>query len=398
MRGHIIKRYKDSYTIVINLGADPATGKRRQQWYSVKGTKKEAEKKLSDLLHQLDNGAFMKPAKTTLGEFLKRWLNDYVQPNLSPRTAEGYEHIIRKHLGPALGNITLQQLKAEHLQRYYSEKISGGLNAQTVRHHHTALHKALHTAVEWGVLSRNVADAVSSPRVQRPEMKTWCEDDVTRFLEAARPTRYYALFYTALFTGMRRSELLALRWQDIDFLFCQISVNRTLHQLKDGSYVFTQPKSERSRRTIALSPSAILTLQKHKEKQVKEKRRKAEKSKELYRSPVYSASASGPVVVKLNRFADKPMNFNEAREELKSLSHDFLAFRNTETKEVNVVYKKKDDFDLLRPQQELTPNQAMAELQRKGENIIIFNNLETNGPAIIFRRKSGNFGLIEPEF
>ena len=84
-------------------------------------------------------------------------------------------------------------------------------------------------------------------------------------MEAAKDTPYYTLFYTALFTGMRRSELLALRWQDIDFIYSQIYVNRSIHRLKDGSYVFTQPKSERSRRTIALPPSAFLVLKKHRE-------------------------------------------------------------------------------------------------------------------------------------
>lgn len=274
MRGHIIKRYKNSYTIVLNLGIDPTTGKRKQQWISVKGTKKEAEKRLSGLLHQLDTGTFMKPSKTSLAEFLDRWLKDYVWPNLAPRTAEGYETIIRQHLIPKLGNIILTQLKPEHLQRYYSEMLRGGrckdasgLSAQTVRHHHTALHKALQTAVEWGLLSRNVADAVRPPRAERPEMHSWGEDDIARFLEAAKNTPYYALFYAALFTCMRRSELLALRWQDIDFILSQVYVSRSLHQLRDGSFVFRPPKTAKGRRTVALPPSAILVLNEHRKKQ-----------------------------------------------------------------------------------------------------------------------------------
>ena len=91
------------------------------------------------------------------------------------------------------------------------------------------------------------------------EMQTWDEYDITHFLEAAKDSPYYALFYTALYTGMRRSELLGLKWSDVDFILSQIYINRSLHHLKDGSYVFTQPKSARSRRTIALPPSAILT-------------------------------------------------------------------------------------------------------------------------------------------
>ena len=274
MRGHIIKRYKNSYTIVLNLGVDPITGRRKQQWLSVKGTKKEAEKRLSDVLHQLDTGTFMKPGKTTLGEFLERWLKDYAWTNLAPRTAEGYEHIIRRHLIPSLGNITLTQLKPEHLQRYYSEKLSegrcdrkGALSSTTVRHHHMALHTAMYSAVKWGLLPKNPADAVSPPPTRQIEMHTMDEDDMHTFLEAAKKTPYHALFYLALFTGMRRSELLALRWSDIDLLLCQVYVSRTLHQLRDGSIVYRAPKTAKGRRMIALTPSTALVLREHGERQ-----------------------------------------------------------------------------------------------------------------------------------
>jgi len=265
-RGHVVKRYKNSYSIILNLGTDPTTGKRKQQWISYKGTKKDAEKRLSELLHQLDTGTFIKPEKTTLGEFLERWLNDY-RHNISPRTAEGYEHIVRHYIITSLGRITLTQLKPEHLQRYYSEALSHGLSAQTVRHHHTVLHKALQTAVGYGELARNVADAVSLPKVQRTEMHIWEEDDILHFLEIAKGTPYYALFYTALFTGMRRSELLALRWQDVDVVQSQIYVSRSLHCLKGGSVIFSPTKTPKGRRAISLPPSATITLRKYQEEQ-----------------------------------------------------------------------------------------------------------------------------------
>ncbi|MCX6009220.1 MAG: tyrosine-type recombinase/integrase [Chloroflexi bacterium] len=274
MRGHIIKRYKNSYTVVLNLGIDPITRKRKQQWISVKGTKKDAEKRLAEILHQLDNGTFMKPGKTTLAEYLTRWLREYAQPNLSPRTVEGYESIIRQHLVPNLGNIPLTQIKPEHLQRYYSEMLSGGrcdgrgnLNPVTVRQHHMVLHRSLHIAVKWGLISRNPADAIDLPHCQRPEMHVMNEDNIQTFLEAAKSTPYYTLFYMALFTGMRRSELLALRWCDVDLILGQISVNRSLHHLRDKSLVFRTPKTAKGRRTIALPPSAILVLKEHKKQQ-----------------------------------------------------------------------------------------------------------------------------------
>lgn len=117
MRGHITKRSKGSYSIAISLGKDVTTGKYKYQWVTVKGTKKEAEKRLAELLHQLDNGTFVRPGKATVAEYLEKWLKEYAWPNLAPRTAEGYEHIIRRHLIPSLGNISLTQLKPEHLQK-----------------------------------------------------------------------------------------------------------------------------------------------------------------------------------------------------------------------------------------------------------------------------------------
>lgn len=267
MRGHITKRGKNSYSIAVSLGKDATTGKYKQQWVTVKGTKKDAEKRLGEILYQLDNGTFMKPSKTTVGEYLERWLQDYVWPNLAPKTAEGYEHIVRHHLIPCLGSVVLTQLKPEHLQRCYSSKLAGGLSPLTVRHHHTALHKALQMAVEWGLLSRNAADAVSPPRVQRTEMRIWDEDDIATFLEAAKKTPYYALFYEALFTGMRRSELLALRWCDVDLLLCQIYVTRSLHVLKGGKVVYGSPKTAKGRRMVSLSPFAVSILREHKEEQ-----------------------------------------------------------------------------------------------------------------------------------
>lgn len=276
MRGHITKRGKNSYSIVLDIGTDPATGRRRQQRISIKGTKKNAEKRLSELLHQIDNGIFIRPSKTTLSEYLERWLKEYCWSNLAPRTAEGYEFIVRRHLIPTLGQIPLTELKPEHLQHLYSEKLStgradgkGGLSPRSVRYCHSTLHKALMTAVKLGMIVRNPADAVEQPRLQHHEMLTMNELDVHIFLEFAKSTAHYALFYTALFTGMRRSELLALRWQDVDLILCQLSVNRTVHQLHTGVIVFRQPKTDKSRRLIALSPSTITVLRDHREAQKK---------------------------------------------------------------------------------------------------------------------------------
>lgn len=261
MRGRIIKRKGSSnYTIVLQLGLNPATGKRKQQWITAGPSKREAEKQMTKLIHELDSGMFVKPDKTIMKDYLEKWLSDYAKPNLSPRSYDRYTGIINKYLIPELGSIQLTQLRPEHLQRHYTTGLNRGLSALTIRYHHALIHIALKTAVKWGLVNRNVADAVDPPRFKRSAMQTWNEDEINRFLEAAKDSHYYPLFYTALFTGMRRGELLALRWQDVDFIYSQIYISRSLHQLRNGSYIFTQPKSEKSRRTIALSSSLFLVL------------------------------------------------------------------------------------------------------------------------------------------
>jgi integrase len=265
--GHIQENGGNSYSIKVSLGRDAVTGKYRSKWYTVRGSRKDAEKRLSELLHQLDTGAYMQPGKTTVKEYLTRWLADYVKPNLSPRGYERYESIIRVHLIPALSGIVLTQLRPEHIQQHYTAMTKAGLSARSVRYHHVVLHKALATALKWGLVVRNAADGVDVPRAHPGEMQTWDGSELNKFLEAAKSTQYHALFYVALFTGMRRSELLALRWQDIDFIYSQIYVNRSMHQLKDGSFVFTAPKTDKSRRTIALSPSTFLMLESYRKAQ-----------------------------------------------------------------------------------------------------------------------------------
>ena len=200
---------------------------------------------------------------------MEKWIRDYEQ-NLSPRAFERYDGIVNKHILPALGNIVLTQLRPEHLQEHYSALLKGGLGSKTVNSHHFLLHVALENALKWGLIVRNPADAVVPPRVRNKEMQIWDEEEIARFLEVAENSPYYELYYLALFTGMRRSELLALRWTDVDFVYCQIYVNRSVHRLKDGNYIYTEPKTEKSRRTIALSPSVILLLKEFKDRRVTE--------------------------------------------------------------------------------------------------------------------------------
>ena len=271
MRGHIVKRFNDSYSIVISVGRDPATGKYKQHFESVKGTKKDAEKRLSELLHELDIGTFVKPGKMTVSDYLNQWLEGSF-PNMTPRTYEGYEYNVNKYIIPALGQIHLTELKSPHIQRLTSEQQAGG-HYRTAQYIYNTLNKAFQDAVKMGILARNSCDGVESPKVPRREMQVMSETDIHIFLEYARKSPYYALFYTDLFTGMRRSELLAIQWKSVDLLLCQASINRTMHVMTTGRYkgqiIFKQPKTAKSRRLIDLTPSNAIVLREHREAQEK---------------------------------------------------------------------------------------------------------------------------------
>jgi integrase len=248
---------------VLDLGRDPLTGKRKQKWYSVKGTKPQAEKRLTELLAQHDLGALPDPGKLTVKDFLTRWIKDYA-PNISPRGLDRYTGIISRHLIPALGNIRLAQLHPQHIQAHYTEKLKT-LSPSTVRVHHAVLHKALDTAVRWGLVSRNASDAVTPPHPVHKDMLAWDERETRTFLESARSSSYYPLFYLALTTGMRRSEMLALRWLDCDLATGHVNISRTLHQTKDGQFHIEDTKTPASRRAIALPASTVAVLKSHKE-------------------------------------------------------------------------------------------------------------------------------------
>ena len=279
MKGHIRQRSKGSWSIVIDVGRDAETGKRCQHWHTVKGTKRDAEKRLTELLHSLNRGSYVKPTRLTVAEYLEQWLDGYVATNTAPRTRERYEEIVRLHLIPALGSLLLLALHPQHIQKYYATALEsgrrdgkGGLSARTVHKHHRVLYEALKHGVRQGIIVRNVAEAVDPPRPQSKEISMVGPGHVRLLLDAAKPTPYYVAFFTAVYTGLRRGELLGLRWCDIDLDLATLSVIQALQQLRGGQYIFREPKSRRGRRQIALSPSLAILFREHRTKQENDRR------------------------------------------------------------------------------------------------------------------------------
>ncbi len=272
MRGHIRQRSKGSWTLFVDLGRDPETGKRKQKLLTVRGTKKDAEKEMRTVLTRIEGGVYVKPTKLTVGEYLKQWLESYVATNVTPKTQDRYEGIIRAHLIPAFGMLELTALHPQHIQSYYSQALKsgrkdgkGGLSARTVRYHHMVLYEALKHAVKYGLLIRNVAEAVDPPIPEYKGITIIDSDRVRELLQAAKETPYYACIFTAVYTGMRRSELLGLRWCDVDLELATLSIVQTLHQTQNGKYVIGKPKTKGSSRMIAMSPSLAILLREQKQ-------------------------------------------------------------------------------------------------------------------------------------
>jgi integrase len=236
-------------------------------------TRDEAAKKLAQALHEKQRGTFVAAHKLTVGEWLDTWVNDYKRPKVRPVTYDTYAMIINKHLKPALGTIGLQDLRPEHLQRYYNDK---RLNARTIRLHHKVMSNALLQAEKNGLVSRNVCRLVELPRQTRRETRTLTLAQVTeQLLPTLQEDRLYSAYLVLFMTGLRRGELLGLRWQDVDFNAGRLNVRQTIGRVYVAKgktqLTFSEPKTEKSRRTIPIPDACLTALKRHRAQQAQEK-------------------------------------------------------------------------------------------------------------------------------
>lgn len=286
----IRKRGHNYWEICIQEGLDPQTHKKIRTYHSFRGTEREAQQENTRLQYARDNGVPLKPSRLSVAEYLEQWLNDYARLHVSPRTLQGYRTHVTLHIAPKLGKIPLSKLRPAQIQAFYSERLDHGrlrpkpvketdqepgkeqeletgLSPQTVLHFHHVLHEALKTAVKWGLLPANPADAVSPPKVTRQDPHVLTEGQTTALLKAAEGTAICAPIMLAVGSGLRRGELLALRWSDCDLDAGTVMIRRTLSETKAAGLSFKEPKTRTSRRTVTLPAFAREALSQHKEAQ-----------------------------------------------------------------------------------------------------------------------------------
>ncbi len=270
----IVKRGPRSWSFVVQLPPHPRTGKRRQRRLTVAGSYSEAVKERTRTLREIDTGQIATDDGQTLAAFFERWLRDHAVHTLRASTVASYRVQIEGHILPALGDMRLNDIRPLHLQEFYTDKLKsgrkdgkGGLSPTTVHYLHAILHRALGAAVRWQLLALNPADNVTAPRKANVEMLAWDTKQAGRFLSAAEDTPHYALYMTALLTGLRRGELLGLRWQDADLEAQTLRVRQSLTLLTDGTLKLDEPKTKGGRRTVPIPPELTAELRRHRTRQ-----------------------------------------------------------------------------------------------------------------------------------
>jgi integrase len=267
MRGYVAKRRNRFYAVIYD-GIDPISGRERRRWHPA-GTDRAVAEQLASRLAS-DHGDCARSAGPTLGTYLtRRWLPTK-QLTLRPSTWDSYRRNIELHVLPSLGRVPLRQLRAEHLERLYANLLDagradergGGLDANTVLEIHMVLRRALTDAMRRGLISRNPAEIAHAPK-RRPlasaEMRAWNAQQLNAFLQLASDHSLFTVFWLAANTGMRRGELLGLRWGDVDLDDSRLSVSRALisvgYELHES-----RGKTRTARRTIDLDPRTLELL------------------------------------------------------------------------------------------------------------------------------------------
>ena len=193
------------------------------------------------------------------------WL-EHKSREIRATTLASYRGIVETHLKPILGSQRLDKLQPAHIDHLHEKMLEKNVSRRTVQYAHTLLHGALQHALRRELLGRNVASAVRTPALQRQEMRVWSPDEATRFLKHARAHRLHAMFYLALTTGMRRGELLGLHWASVNLETGRLRVRSSLVEL-NHKLVFSEPKTQASKRTITLAKDTIKILEAHRKHQ-----------------------------------------------------------------------------------------------------------------------------------
>ncbi len=270
--GSIFRR-KDRPGWVAQLAIGTTSAGRTRYWTRYAKTRREAAGLLATAIEQHRRGIDLDADKQTVAEFVSDWLENSAKQTVRPTTYFSYESKVRLHIIPRLGHFRLGGLKAQNVQRWINELQNTGLSPRTIQFCHAILRRALNQALRWGLITRNVATLVDVPTPTSPEIVPLTVDQARHFMDSISDHRLYALYALALTLGLRQSELIGLRWQDVDLDRAQIRIASTLHRAR-GQWFVAQPKSRTSQRVLPLPRVAIQALHRHRIRALEEQIRR----------------------------------------------------------------------------------------------------------------------------
>ncbi|MBR4656269.1 MAG: site-specific integrase [Oscillospiraceae bacterium] len=325
--GSIRKRKDGRWEGRYTAGRDPDTGKAITK--NVLGkTQAEVKEKLKAAMEESAKLDVTKADQYNLGQWLDVWYENYAVVKVRPSSHQTYRGYIRNHIKPYVGSVPLKKLTSLDLQRLYKKLLTGGrieriesqrqpkgLSAKTVRNIHQVISSALDQAVEQRIIPSNPAKGCSLPKIEHYEMKTLTKDQLAAFFREARATGVYELYYIELATGLRRGEILELKWEDIDFDQATIRVRRQISRI-EGKVVEAPLKTKNAYRTIAIGPDAITVLKRQKEK--------AQGSPWVFPSPTGGPISPDSVLNMLHRVLKRAglpeMRFHDCRHTMATLA------------------------------------------------------------------------------
>jgi integrase len=249
--GNIRKRDDGRWEGRYTNGFDPKTGKMIRK--SVYGkTQKEVRLKLARITTEIDDGTYIEPNSIKLSEWLQIWLREYIG-NVKPSTVKSYTDHVNLNIIPYIGKTQLTKLSPAMIQSMYNTlQRQKGLSAKTIKNVHGVLHRALTQAQKMGYIRLNPLNAVTLPRIEKPQIKPMEEEDLTRFLRAIKGNPYEQVFFVTVFTGLRQGEVLGLTWDCVNFEQNTLFINKQHGKVKGGKeYVFSSLKNDKPRMIVA---------------------------------------------------------------------------------------------------------------------------------------------------
>ena len=254
--GTIRQRPDGRWEARVTVGINPGTGKAIRR--SIYGdTQAAVRKEMTAILREIDRGTYLTPQKITVGQWLDEWLDTYAVTQVKPLTYQSYAAVIKNHLKPAFGAVSLQSLRGSHVQKLYNEMLAKGRNAKTVINVSAVLRKSLDVAMKQGLITSNPCDAAELPKAMRKEIKPLTDAEIPLFLEQIEKHEFRNAYAMCLFAGLREGECLGLSWSQVDFEKGRITVSQQLQKTKSGHVEYYIADTTKSGKPRTIEPPAI---------------------------------------------------------------------------------------------------------------------------------------------